>query len=155
MLNIKSVALLSLALVFAVPAKSDPLSDALGGLFNGEAVAAQTYVKSHKGRTNLSTLSSASTGGKTVWASYYGHGEKLNSHTASGERFNPHALTAAHRTLPMGSKLLVSLRGKSIVVTINDRGPAAWTGKSLDLTYGAARALGMRDNEHVNIARIR
>lgn len=75
-------------------------------------------------------------------ASWYGGGERLNKHTASGERFRPMALTAAHRTLPLGSRLRVTLGDRSVVVRVNDRGPAAWTGRSLDLSRGAARALG-------------
>lgn len=85
------------------------------------------------------TLSGAS----FVLASWYGGGERLNRHTANGERFNPHALTAAHRTLPMGARLLVAYAGRSVVVRINDRGPARWTGRSLDLSRAAARALGI------------
>ena len=76
-------------------------------------------------------------------ASFYGHGEKLASHTASGERFNPNGLTCAHRTLPLGTRLRVSYQGRSVVVRVNDRGPATWTGRSLDLAYGAARAIGL------------
>lgn len=79
-------------------------------------------------------------------ASYYGGGPRRfepNSHTASGERFNQWGLTAAHRSLPMGTRLLVSHGGRSVVVRVNDRGPAAWTGRSLDLSRGAASAIGL------------
>jgi rare lipoprotein A len=81
----------------------------------------------------------------SVIASYYGGGgrERLNKHTASGAVFRPNGLTAAHRTLPIRTKLLVSRAGRSVVVTINDRGPAAWTGRSLDLSRGAAARLAM------------
>lgn len=82
----------------------------------------------------------------TAKASWYGGGPKRyepNTHTASGERFNAWGLTAAHRTLPLGTKLLVSHNGRSCVVRINDRGPAAWTGRTLDLSKGAASHLGM------------
>ncbi len=82
-------------------------------------------------------------GGRVVLASWYGGGEKLNRHTATGERFYPHGLTAAHRRLPMGTRLSVQYRGKSVVVRINDRGPAKWTGRELDLSRGAALRLGM------------
>lgn len=90
----------------------------------------------------------------TLKASFYGHGERLSRHTASGEVFNPNHLTAAHRTLPIGTHLRVSYRGRSVVVRINDRGPAAYTGRSLDLSYGAARALGMRGVGNVTVSRI-
>lgn len=76
-------------------------------------------------------------------ASYYGtrhHGRK----TASGEPFNKHALTAAHRTLPFGSRVRVTnlSNQKSVVVRINDRGPYA-KGRIIDLSEQAARELNM------------
>lgn len=76
-------------------------------------------------------------------ASYYGGGERLARHTASGDRFNPNGLTAAHRTLPFGTRLKVSHAGRSVIVRINDRGPAAYTGRALDLSRGAAAQLAM------------
>jgi rare lipoprotein A (peptidoglycan hydrolase) len=80
--------------------------------------------------------------GSLVRASWYGGGEKLSKHTASGQRFNPWGMTAAHRTLPLGTRLQVTLGGRTIVVTVTDRGPAKSTGRGLDLSRGAARALG-------------
>jgi peptidoglycan lytic transglycosylase len=74
----------------------------------------------------------------TGLASYYGSGFR----TASGQRFNPHALTCAHRTLPFGTRLLVTHDGRSVVVTVNDRGPFV-RGRVLDLTTAAARAVGL------------
>ena len=76
-------------------------------------------------------------------ASYYAgfhHGKK----TASGERFNMHSLTAAHRTLPLGSKIKVTNlnNGKEVVVRVNDRGPYA-KGRVLDVSLGAAKKLDM------------
>jgi rare lipoprotein A len=84
-------------------------------------------------------------------ASWYGGGEKLSAHTASGERFRPGGLTAAHRSLPMGTRVQVTnvTTGRSVVVRINDRGPAAKTGRSLDLARGAAQAIGLRGVGHV------
>jgi rare lipoprotein A len=75
-------------------------------------------------------------------ASYYGkqfHGRK----TASGETFNMHALTAAHRNFPFGTvcKVVNASNGKSVIVTINDRGPFV-QGRILDLSYGAAERIG-------------
>ena len=61
--------------------------------------------------------------------------------TASGERLNVDAMTAAHRTLPFGTLVRVSYKQRSIVVKINDRGPFI-RGRDIDLTNGAARALG-------------
>jgi rare lipoprotein A len=74
-------------------------------------------------------------------ASYYAyHGGK----TASGEPFRPHALTAAHRTLPFGTRVRVTdiKTSKSVDVVITDRGPAS-RNRVLDLSLGAARALGI------------
>jgi rare lipoprotein A len=76
-------------------------------------------------------------------ASYYGR-ELAGNRTASGERFNPHGLTAAHRTLPLGTKLKVTNKknGKSVVVRINDRGPFIKK-RLIDLSLGAAQKVGM------------
>src|SRR3569623_1521646 len=64
-------------------------------------------------------------------ASYYGN--ESGSRTASGPRFNQNAMTAAHRSLPFGTKLRVTHRGQSVVVTVNDRGPFI-RGRVLDLS---------------------
>lgn len=63
--------------------------------------------------------------------------------TASGERANPHGLTAAHRTLPFGTmvKVINSRSGRSVVVRINDRGPFV-RGRVIDVTPAAAHQLG-------------
>ena len=76
-------------------------------------------------------------------ASWYGGRERINARTANGERFRPMGLTCAHRTLPLGTKLLVSNGARSVVVRVNDRGPARWTGRSLDVSRGAAARLGL------------
>jgi rare lipoprotein A len=61
--------------------------------------------------------------------------------TASGERFNPNALTAAHRSLPFGTRVKVTHKGRSVTVRINDRGPFI-KGRSIDLSRAAARQIG-------------
>ncbi|CCD95433.1 conserved hypothetical protein [Bradyrhizobium sp. ORS 375] len=73
-------------------------------------------------------------------ASYYSEGRK----TASGERFDPSELTAAHRSLPFGTRLQVTnvRTGRSVVVRVNDRGPFV-QGRVVDVSYSAAQALGM------------
>lgn len=75
-------------------------------------------------------------------ASYYGN--KSGSQTASGARFVGSAMTAAHRTLPFGTKVRVTNKanGRSVVVTINDRGPFV-RGRIIDLSTGAAGVIGM------------
>lgn len=84
---------------------------------------------------------------RTVRGSCYGDGEKLAKHTANGEVFRPSANTAAHRTLPFGSRVRVfnPMTARAVVVRINDRGPAAWTGREIDLSCGAARRIGFRE----------
>lgn len=76
-------------------------------------------------------------------ASYYWQGRS----TASGERFNPAAMTAAHRSLPFGTKVRVTnLRnGRSVVVRINDRGPFT-RGRIIDVSRAAASELGFTGN---------
>jgi rare lipoprotein A len=76
---------------------------------------------------------------ETGRASWYA----LTSKTASGERCDPRALTAAHRSLPFGTKVKVEnlKNGRSVVVRINDRGPFI-AGRIIDLTKGAATRLG-------------
>jgi len=80
---------------------------------------------------------------KVGTASWYG-AEFENRRTASGERFDPHGLTGAHRSLPLGSRVRVTnlLNGRSVLVTITDRGPFHRR-REIDLSFGAARALGM------------
>jgi len=73
-------------------------------------------------------------------ASYYGN--ESGSRTASGQRFNQNALTCAHRSLPFGTKLRVTHGDRSVVVTVNDRGPFV-RGRVLDLSTAAARAVGL------------
>ena len=73
-------------------------------------------------------------------ASYYGN--ESGSKTASGQHFNQNAMTCAHRSLPFGTKLRVTHGGRSVVVTVNDRGPFV-RGRVLDLSTGAARAVGL------------
>ena len=73
-------------------------------------------------------------------ASFYGN--ESGRETASGQRFNENAMTCAHRSLPFGTKLKVSHGGRSVVVTVNDRGPFVH-GRVLDLSTAAARALGI------------
>ena len=68
----------------------------------------------------------------------------LHSRTACGEKMNPGAMTAAHRTLPCGTRIKVTHRstGRSVIVRVNDRGPFK-RGRVVDLSRGAARHIGM------------
>jgi rare lipoprotein A len=86
---------------------------------------------------SLSSIARAESGVASVYAY---EGEK----TASGERANPRALTAAHRTLPFGTRVKVTNKrnGRTVLVRINDRGPFK-RGRIIDLTPAAAQRLGM------------
>jgi rare lipoprotein A len=86
------------------------------------------------------------------WASWYGkdfHGRR----TASGAVYDMYQLTAAHKTLPLGTAVMVTHvdNGKAVTVTINDRGPFV-KGRIIDLSYAAAQALGMVEE---GVARVR
>ena len=88
------------------------------------------------------SITPSSFGGRTFsgMASYYG--SESGHRTASGQRMNSNALTCAHRSLPFGTKLRVTHGGSSVIVTVNDRGPFI-RGRVLDLSTGAARAIGL------------
>lgn len=108
--------------------------------------SAQVSKKSKRYASKTSRTSakrSSSGGGYSGMASYYWQPQAL----ASGGRFNPNAMTAAHKTLPFGTKVRVTNRnnGRSVVVTINDRGPYI-KGRVIDLSRAAAGVVGMRDS---------
>ena len=89
-------------------------------------------------------LSTPAYADQTVRATWYGH-ELAGNRTASGERFNPNGLTAAHRSLPFGTCLRVAnpKTGRSVSVRVNDRGPFTG-GRIIDLSAAAASSIGLR-----------
>ncbi len=90
---------------------------------------------------------------ETCVASQYGIGDGYHGkRTASGERFNTWALTAAHRTRPFGSSVVVTNRanGRTVTVRINDRGPFV-RGRCIDLSRAAANAIGMGGTARVSV----
>ena len=91
-----------------------------------------------------------SAAGETGIASVYSH--ESGSGTASGQKLQREALTAAHRTLPFGSKVKVTNKtnGRTVVVTINDRGPFS-RGRVIDVTPAAARVLGFSGLAQVSL----
>lgn len=91
------------------------------------------------GLAGCNSAHSNSINNTTVVSSWYQSGYR----TASGQRFDPNGLSAAHRTLPFGTKLRLTNpnNGKSIIVTVNDRGPFI-RGTGLDVSRGAAHQLG-------------
>jgi rare lipoprotein A len=103
-------------------------------------VRADTLISSSRLKSAESPAASPPSFFQSGVASWYSVGKR----TASGELFQPDALTAAHRSLPFGTRLKVvySRLGRSVIVRVNDRGPFV-RGRVLDLSRGAARAIGM------------
>ena len=103
-----------------------------------------------QGADQRSHTGGCGTGERIVLAYYAGGGR-----TASGQRFDPHGLTAAHRSFAFGTRLLVinPRNGKSVTVTVNDRGPFV-KGVTLDLSLGAAQVIGMRGTGAACMARV-
>jgi rare lipoprotein A len=102
------------------------------------AAEAREERRSRSGRVTTTSFSGG--GGGSGVASYYWQPQRV----ASGGRFNPNAMTAAHKTLPFGTRVRVTNHntGRSAVVTINDRGPFV-RGRVIDLSRAAAGAVGM------------
>ena len=152
---------IALFITLTTSAAADPLSDFFGGVFGDQSQSPQTvkgkgrHAKSVSSRYDNNSdgdYAGSHSGGSRMVASFYGHGERLSRHTASGAVFNPGAHTAAHRTLPFGTHLRVCHRGCTTVV-VNDRGPFV-RGRHLDLSYGAARAIGMSSTSAITVERL-
>jgi peptidoglycan lytic transglycosylase len=114
-----------------------------GGLSEASAKSKKHHYRagsSHSWKDANAAIPSSGSGSFAGVASFYGN--ESGSKTASGQRFNENDMTAAHRSLPFGTKLRVTHKGRSVVVTINDRGPFI-KGRVLDLSTGAARAVGL------------
>jgi rare lipoprotein A len=131
-----AIVLLALASACSADARDKTLGPPIGALWT-----AAPDSERRRARPVARVPRSAS---RTILASWYGGpGEHLARRTASGTVFRASGFTAAHRTLPFGTRLRVSLGARAVNVVIDDRGPAAWTGRGLDLSRGAARVLGM------------
>lgn len=120
----------------AVPSNSRSNDDSSGSAGSSAGSASDDSDKPHN--------KEASGQGGTCQASMYGNGDGTDGGpTASGERFNANAMTAAHKTLPMNSRVKVTNKanGKSAIVRINDRGPYVG-GRCLDLSVAAMKAVG-------------
>jgi rare lipoprotein A len=109
---------------------------------------AQPRVASVRRHTPFASHKAATTTKMAGVASFYTEGEQ----TASGEKFDTHELTAAHPTLPFGTKLRVTnvTTGRSVTVRVNDRGPYVH-GRVVDVSYSAAQSLGMVDKGVANV----
>ena len=121
---------------------------AVAALIASGASASEAKARKHWRNANAAVTTSGSFAGK---ASYYG--SESGARTASGARYNPMGMTAAHRSLPFGTKVRVksASTGRSVVVTIVDRGPFI-KGRIIDLSKGAANALGFSGLQHVHVA---
>lgn len=106
-------------------------------------------VKHKKAKKHVASKSYSSGGTLSGKASYYWQPQRV----ASGGWFNPNAMTAAHKTLPFGTKVRVTNKnnGKSVVVTINDRGPYV-AGRVIDLSKAAAHAISMQGSGVVPVS---
>ncbi len=95
------------------------------------------------------TANAGCNAGRRVVAASYGQGQRT---TSSGERFDPRGMTAAHRTLPFGTRLTVTnpKTGKTVIVVVNDRGPSTRR-IDIDLSIAAAKAIGMNGTAAVCI----
>lgn len=156
-----ALAALSFGWLSTAPAKADWREAILGNRIYSSAPAPAPKAKSaahnqgsskgssysskqaSKPKSTSTASSSYSGGGSTLsgQASYYWQPQKV----ASGGWFNPNALTAAHKTLPFGTRVQVTNQhnGKSVTVTINDRGPYV-AGRIIDLSSAAAGVIGMK-----------
>lgn len=116
---------------------------------SGSSGDASTRKEANAGAAKDSREANASAGSAHKFsgvASFYGDEDEPGGKTASGQKFNQEAMTAAHLTLPFGTRLKVTHEGKSVVVTVNDRGPYI-KGRILDLSTGAARAIGITEDK--------
>lgn len=123
---------------------SEPREAALPPRHHEARVATSARVKVARKHTPFKTAKKdqSSTPSRGI-ASFY----TKDQETASGEKFDTHELTAAHPSLPFGTKLRVTnvSTGKSVTVRVNDRGPYV-PGRIVDVSYSAAEALGMVDD---------
>jgi rare lipoprotein A len=128
----------------------------LAGLSDSQTVAARAVAVDGSPVIEVSSRSfswffehsrpEGSCAGQFAVATWYASGRR----TASGQAFNPGDYTAAHRTLPFGTRVTVinPRTGKSVTVVVNDRGPFT-RGVTLDLARGAARAIGMNQTQWI------
>jgi rare lipoprotein A len=129
-------------------AKTTTCSVLLSGI---AAVASSTIATAEPGSAASYTETISPQSGKASWYGPGFHGRR----TASGERFNTNDMTAAHKTLPFGTKVKVTNKrtGQSVVVRINDRGPYAH-GRVIDLSRASARAIGISGVADITLNRI-
>lgn len=118
-----------------------------------EAVAGAAIILAVAGLFLFNTPAHAATcAGQMVTASWYG--SESGNRTASGMRFDGSQLIVAHKSLPFGTKLRLTYRGRSIVVPVEDRGPFI-AGRTLDISEAVARRLGTKNAGVVRLCMVR
>jgi rare lipoprotein A len=131
----------AMGLSASASAQSDTTSEWLAKAFGGSNTSSSVGKSGKSGKSKLApvTSSGGSSAGSGI-ASYYWQPQRV----ASGGMFNPNALTAAHKTLPFGTRVRVTSTssGRSVDVVINDRGPFV-KGRVIDLSRRAAQVIGM------------
>ena len=136
--GVRMIAAIALAAALTACAQSPLVTNqtAFQGANRQKSVAFAHTHRQFTTRTRLAGREGASYG----LASFYGEG----SETASGEKFDPKGLTAAHPTLPFGTRLRVTnvANGRSVIVRINDRGPFV-AGRAVDVSPSAAERIGI------------
>lgn len=118
-------------------------------VFASIVAASSTAVQAQTSSARKQTGPAVVQTGKASWYGPGFHGRR----TASGEIFNTNSLTAAHKTLPFGTRVKVRNRatGRTVVVRINDRGPFV-RGRIIDLSKASARAIGMAGLSDVSLS---
>ncbi|MCP1242350.1 septal ring lytic transglycosylase RlpA family protein [Acetobacter lambici] len=136
--------------LFALPVAHAAAADASGGTAWTESVQKALAARDAQDVADAGSVSGREVSQKGM-ASWYGARQHLRR-TSSGARFDKNRLTAAHPTAPLGSKLLVTSEetGRSVVVTVNDRGPYS-RGRIIDLSQAAAAQIGML---HAGVAHV-
>ncbi|MBS0989985.1 septal ring lytic transglycosylase RlpA family protein [Acetobacter okinawensis] len=129
--------------LFALPSARAAAADVSGGTAWAESVHKALAAREAQDVADAGTVSGSEVAQKGM-ASWYGAARQHLRRTSSGARFDKTRLTAAHPTAPLGSKLRVTSEetGRSVVVTVNDRGPYS-RGRIIDLSQAAAAQLGM------------
>lgn len=117
-------------------------SKTYGKTYSAKKHSAKKYSAKKHSKSTYQKAAASSRGSMTGKASYYWQPQRV----ASGGWFNPNAMTAAHKTLPFGTKVRVTNQrnGRSVVVKINDRGPYV-KGRIIDLSKAAAHSIGMQN----------
>jgi rare lipoprotein A len=157
---VSSISAVLLAAILFIPLTSfvaKAASQAPSSLPSSATVHKKTHAKTTHAKTSHAATSDAkTTDGKTQvgLASYYGRKHR-GKKTASGKHFNDHDLTAAHRSLPLDSKAKVTdlKTGKSVDVTITDRGPYK-RGRVIDLSQEAAKEIGIDKKDGVDPVKV-